>query len=128
MNTKFIRSIVFAVALLVGDSAVLSAAESSKEDAATTTRLITALMKSDYEAFLANGEGSFVQIKREQFEAASAQIRPKLQAGHEVSYLGELQQKGFRVTLWRIRFKDGSDDALASLSMKADKVGGFWIR
>jgi hypothetical protein len=38
---------------------------------------------------VADGEGPFKQLKEEQFEAVSAQLAPKLQAGHEVSYLGD---------------------------------------
>ena len=46
----------------------------------------------------------------------------------DVKYLGDMRQQGYHVTLWRLRFKDGSDDALATLSMKGDKVGGYWIK
>ena len=91
-------------------------------------KLITAIERSDYDTFVADGEGPFRQLRKEQFEAVSAQLAPKLQAGHEVSYLGDLKQKGYHVTLWRIRFTAGGDDALATLSIKDGKVGGFWIR
>jgi hypothetical protein len=128
MNIKSIRLIALAVAMLVGGSAVLRAAEPAKEDAAMASKLVTAIEKSDYEAFVADGETPFKQLKKEQFEAVAAQIAPKLQAGHEVSYLGDLKQKGYRVTLWKVSFKDGSDDMLATLGMKDGKVGGFWIR
>ena len=128
MNIKSIRLIALAIAMLVGGLAVLRAAEPAKEDAATVSKLITAIEKSAYEAFVADGEAPFKQLKKEQFEAVAAKIAPKLQAGHEVSYLGVLMQKGYRVTLWKISFKDGSDDMLATLSMKDGMVGGFWIR
>jgi len=128
MNITSIRSIWLAAAMLVGSSAVLGADVPQKEDAAIAAKLITAIEKSDYDTFVADGEGPFKQLKKEQFETVSAQLAPKLQAGHEVSYLGDLKQKGYHVTLWRISFKDGSDDALATLSMKDGKVGGFWIR
>jgi hypothetical protein len=128
MNTKSIRSVALAVALLIGSSVALSAAELPKEDAAMAAKLVTAIVKSDYEAFLSDGEAPFKQFKKAQFEAVSAQLAPKLQVGHEISYLGELKQKGYRVTLWKLTFKDGSDDILATLSMKAGKVGGFFLR
>ena len=92
------------------------------------SKLITAIEKSDYETFVADGEAPFKQLKKEQFQAVAANVAPKLQAGHEVSYLGDLKQKGYRVTLWKISFKDGSDDMLATLGVKDGKVGGFWIR
>jgi hypothetical protein len=128
MNIKSIRLIALAVAMLVGGSAVLCAVEPAKEDAAMASKLITAIEKSDYETFVADGEAPFKQLKKEQFQAVAANVAPKLQAGHEVSYLGDLKQKGYRVTLWKISFKDGSDDMLATLGVKDGKVGGFWIR
>jgi hypothetical protein len=128
MNIKSIRSISLAAAMLVGSSAILCAAEPQKEDAAIAAKLITAIEKSDYEAFVTDGEGPFKQLKKEQFDSVAAQVAPKLQAGHEVSYLGDLKQKGYHVTLWKVSFKDGSDDALATLSIKDGKVGGFFIR
>jgi hypothetical protein len=42
--------------------------------------------------------------------------------------LGDVKQNGDHVTLWKLTFKDGSDDALVTLSAKDGKVGGFFIR
>lgn len=118
----------FAAACLIGSPAVLSAAEPATEDVALVSKLIDAIEKSDYDSFVADGEAPFKQLKKEQFDPVATQAAPRLQAGHELSYLGDLKQKGYHVTLWRISFKDGSDDALATLSVKDGKVGGFFIR
>jgi hypothetical protein len=40
----------------------------------------------------------------------------------------DIDQKGFRVTLWKVSYKDGSDDMLATLSVRSGTVGGFFIR
>jgi hypothetical protein len=128
MNIKLLRSVALAAAITIGGSVGLFAGEAPKEDAAMAAKLITAIAKSDHQGFIADGDAPFRQFKKQQFEAVSGQLAPKLQAGHEISYLGELKQKGFRVTLWKLSFKDGSDDALATLSVKAGKVGGFFIR
>jgi hypothetical protein len=128
MNTKLVRSVLISAALLFGSSVASPAAESPKEDAALAAKLVAAVAKSDYAAFISDGEASFKQLKKEQFEAGTAQLAPRLQADHEISYLGELRQNGYRVTLWKLSFKNGSDDALATLSAKAGKVGGFFIR
>lgn len=106
----------------------LGASEPAKEDDALAAKLLTAVAKSDYAAFVADGEPAFQQLKPEQFAAVASKLGPKLAAEHQVTYLGELNQKGYHVTLWRIRFNDGSDDALATLSVKSGKVGGFFIR
>ena len=44
----------------------------------------------------------------------------------QLSY-GVQNQSGSQ-TEWKISFKDGSDDLLATLSVRGGKVGGFWIR
>lgn len=94
---------------------------------AVVKKLLTATEAGDYEAFVADGDAAFKALKPEQFMSAVIALAPKLKAGFELSYLGDLKQKGFGVTLWRLRFPEG-DDALATLSLKDNKVGGFWIK
>jgi hypothetical protein len=62
------------------------------------------------------------------FNAQKKRRRSKLKAGYDLAYLGDLNQRGYQVTLWRIRFKSGGDDLLATLSMRDGKVGGYWIQ
>lgn len=128
MKTTTIRSIWLAVAFLVGGLASLWAAEPRQEDATLAAKLVTAIQQADYGAFVVDGEAAVKQLKKEQFAAVAAQLAPRLTEGYELSYLGDLKQSGYRVTVWRLRFKDGRDDALATLSVKDGKVGGFWIR
>ena len=124
-NLSFVRPL-FAAALLVAAPAL--AADAPKEDAAAAGKLLAALEKSERDAFVADGEAAFQKLTPPQFAAAVAQLGPRLKAGYETLYLGELKQRGYRVTLWKLSFKDGGDDALATLSMKDGKVGGFWIK
>lgn len=104
------------------------AAEPGKESLAAITRLIGAVISDNLGDFAKDGEPAFQKLTQEQLSAVSAQLKPRMEKGFETTYLGELSQKGYHVTLWRIRFKDGKDDALATLSMKDGKVGGFFIR
>ena len=55
-------------------------------------------------------------------------LAPRLQAGHELSYLGVLNQRGLRVTVWKLSFKDGGDDHLVTLGVKDGKVAMFLVR
>ena len=64
MNTRFIRSLVLAAALLVGSPAFLSAVEPAKEDAALVAKIFSAIEKSDYVAFVADGDAPFKQLKK----------------------------------------------------------------
>jgi hypothetical protein len=91
-------------------------------------KLLLAITADDYAAFIANGTASFKGLKKDQFESVVSQIGSNLKSGYDLSYLGDLNQQGYQVTLWRIRFKSGSDDLIATLSMKDGKVGGFWIK
>jgi hypothetical protein len=103
-------------------------AKPGKEDVDIVTKLISALEKKDYAAFVGDGEPAFKALPEGQFDSIAAQLGPKLAGDHQLTYLGALQQKGFRVTLWKISFKDGSDDMLVTLSVRSGKVGGFFIR
>lgn len=107
---------------------VFGEAKPSKVDLDIFTKLLNALEKKDYGAFVEDGEDAFKALPEGQFDSVVTQLAPKLGGNHEATYLGALQQKGFRVTLWKISFKDGSDDMLATLSVKNGKVGGFFIR
>jgi hypothetical protein len=49
-------------------------------------------------------------------------------SGYEATFLGELNQRGYQVFLYRLRFKDGGDDMLGTMSLKADKVGGIYFK
>ena len=89
---------------------------------------LAAISSGDYAAFVADGDMAFKGIKKEQFDKVADQIGPRLKAGYEATYLGELNQGGYKVTLWRLRFSTGDDDSLATLSLKDGKVGGYWIK
>ena len=102
--------------------------EAPKEEHSFSEKIISAIQKGDYNSFIADGDEAFKKLKQEQFDSVATQLAPRFKAGYEITYLGDLQQHGFHVTLWKLRFKDGKDDALATLSVKEGKVSGFWIK
>ena len=61
-------------------------------------------------------------------ERVSKELEPRARQGYEAQYLGELNRKGYKVHLWRLKFKDGGDDALATLSVKDGKAGNFLLQ
>ena len=121
-TTSAILSIFFCVFSLA------SAAEPAKEESAAITRNLNAVISESREDFVKNGEPAFQKLTQEQLVAVSDRFKHRLEEGYETTYLGEFNQQSYRVTLWRLRFKDGKDDALASLSMKDGKIGGFFLR
>ena len=109
-------------------AASVFAADSPASSQAEVTKLVSAIASDNYAAFVADGNAAFQGLKKDQFESVVSQLGSKLKAGYDLAYLGDLNQRGYLVTLWRIRFQNGGDDLLATLSMKEGKVGGFWIK
>lgn len=128
MNNRINHWLVLGAAILAVCAVNARAAEAPKEDQALFEKLITAIVNSDYDSFVADGVGSFTQMTSEQFDAAVAQLSPRLNAGYEATYLGTIKKKGGHVSLWRLTFKGMEDEALATLSVKDSKVSGFTIR
>jgi len=91
-------------------------------------QLLAAQVAKDYDAFVANGTTQLkAALSKTQFEAASDLIIPKLNAGYDMQLLGELNQRGYEVYLFRLRFPTG-DDILGTLSLKDGQVGGILFR
>ncbi|MCX6970431.1 MAG: hypothetical protein NTV93_09800 [Verrucomicrobia bacterium] len=119
---------VLVCTVIVGALAILHGAEPPPASLTASNKLLAAISAGDYAAFVADGDAAFQSLKREQFESVAAQLGPRFKSGYDVTYLGDMHQKGYEVTLWRLRFADGGDDFLATLSLKAGKVGGYWIK
>ncbi len=95
----------------------------------TFEAMLGAIEDNNRAAFVAFADTRFkAALTPPQFQSVVDQIAPRLQAGHALKYLGEMNQAGFVVYLWRVRFDDGGDDFLAQMSVKDEKVGGFLLR
>ncbi len=114
--------------VLMGMIGSLQAAEAPEAATAASKRLIKAIEEDDFNEFIKNGEPTFQELDKKIFKVVCKKFDERMKGGYDVEFLGDLKQQGYEVTLWRLRFKDGSDDALATLSMKGDKVGGYWIK
>ena len=91
--------------------------------------LIAAQTAGDYDAFIADANDAVrAALTKTQFEAASNFLNKRTSGGYETTLLGELNQHGYQVFLFRLRFKDGGDDILGTLSLKDDKVGGIFFK
>jgi cellulose biosynthesis protein BcsQ len=104
----------------------------AEDDALADTlfqKLLAAQVAKDYDAFVMDAStGLKAALSKTQFEASSDIMIPKLAAGYEIMPLGELNQRGYEVYLYRLRFKNGGDDMLGTLSLKDGKVGGIFFR
>ena len=92
-------------------------------------KLLTAQETKDYNAFVEDGTDQLkAALGKTQFEAAANIVDARLKVGYDLTLLGELNQKGYDVYLYRLRFKDSGDDMLATLSLKDGKVGGIYFK
>ena len=90
--------------------------------------LMTATVSNNYDGFLTDCDAQMkAALTKPMLEGVSEQIAPRAKKGYDAQYLGELKQHGYAVYLWRLVFKDGGDDVLATMSMKDGKVGGFFL-
>ena len=122
------RKLILSLATACFVTVSVFAADSPASSQAEVTKLVSAIASDNYAAFVADGNAAFQGLKKDQFESVVSQLGSKLKSGYDLAYLGLLNQRGYLVTLWRIRFRAGGDDLLATLSMKDGKVGGFWIK
>ena len=125
---RYIR-LLSIIALAAALSVVSVQAEPSQRAQALFDSLMAATIANDYAAFVAQCDARMAAaITKQMFEGVSQQIGPRANKGYEVQYLGELNQQAHVVHLWRLRFKDGKDDVLATLSEKDGKAGGFFLK
>jgi hypothetical protein len=90
--------------------------------------LMAAAVSNNYEGFIAQCDAAMkVNMTKPMLEGVSREIEPRAKRGYDAHYLGELNQRGYKVHLWRLSFKDGGDDVLATLSLKDGKAGGFYL-
>ena len=123
---RYITSIIAAGATLITVSA--HAAPDQKAQAIFES-LMAATVSNDYDGFIAKCDaGMKAALTKPMLAGVSEQIEPRAKKGYDAQYLGELNQQGHSVHLWRLRFKDGGDDVLATLSVKDGKAGGFYLK
>ena len=124
---KFVKFIVAALLLQV---TVAKAAPDAPDPAteAVFKKLMTATIAADYDGFIADCDATMkAALTKTKLEEVSKQLAPRLKPGYNTAYLGALKQRGFEVHLWKVHCEDGGDDFLATLSIKGEKVGGFYL-
>ena len=122
--TKFM--LIAAVAVLTTVSAL---AEPDQATQAIFKTLMAATVANNYEGFIAEADAALKStLSKRMLERVSKELEPRARQGYDAQYLGELNRKGYKVHLWRLKFKDGGDDALATLSVRDGKAGNFLLQ
>ena len=123
---KLLKYMAAAIALLFVASA--RAADPDPAALAIFKSLMAATVSNDYDGFTAVCDDRMkAAITRANLEGVSGQIAPRAKEGYDSDYLGVLDQRGYKVYLWKLHFKTGGDDTLATLSVKDGKAGGFYL-
>ena len=105
------------------------AAAETPPPAAVAEAMLGALMKGDYQAFVAAGTPELRQkLTLALFDKVAGDYVPRLKTGYGLASLGSLRQAGCEVWLWRLRFTAGGDDVLMRLVMKDGQVAGLWLQ
>jgi hypothetical protein len=92
-------------------------------------QLVSATMSDDYNSFVAHGKTQLkAALSPTQVDAVSKQMSGRLKTGYEIDALGDLNQKGYVVYLYRLRFKDGGDDIMGMMTLKDDEVAGIFFK
>jgi hypothetical protein len=124
---RYIKPLIIAAAALL--TIVPAQAEPDQATQTIFKNLMAATAANNYDAFIAECDTAMkAALTKPMLEGVSKQIEPRTKKGYDAQYLGELNQRGYKVNLWRLRFKDSGDDVLATLSVKDGKAGGFYLR
>ncbi len=123
---KYIKFMISAAAVVLATASAFAEAD---QTAQTIFRnLMTATISNDYNGFIAECDPAMkAALTEPMLDGISKQVEPRAKQGYDAQYLGELMQHGYKVHLWRLRFKDSGDDVLATLSIKDGKAGGFYL-
>src|SRR5690606_6207350 len=82
-------------------------------DQPTIKRLLDALAKQEYQAFVDQGTPEFSQISEAQFAQVAGSVGPRLEKGYTATHMGNLRQQALDISVWKISFEDDGDDLLA---------------
>lgn len=120
---------VCGVCLFAGLCAEYSRAEEADEKVRSATlKMLKAIERNDYEAFVGEGTNAFkAEIKKQMFKDFSAQVAKRLKGGYGLSYFGSMNKQGEKLHLSKLVFKDGGDDNLVTITLQDDKISGFLI-
>jgi hypothetical protein len=119
--------------MLIAAAAMLTAvsvyAEPDQTTQAIFKNLMAATVSNNYDGFIAESDATMkAALTKRMLQRVSKELEPRAMQGYDARYLGELNQRGLKVHLWRLIFKDGGDDVLATLRVKDGKADNFLLQ
>lgn len=96
---------------------------------AQVIKLLKSIEDNQYASFIEDGSDYFKsRISEQHFANVSQRLGQQLKNGFDLIYLTQFKQAGLVGTLWKIEYRDGSDDALAKSFNEDGKIAGFWFQ
>lgn len=104
------------------------APEAPKTAQDTFEMMLGAIEDNSYATFISRGDETFkTTLTKPQFDSVVLQLAAPFKRGAHTEYLGVLKKSDSLVYVWRLRFGENGDDSLVELSVKNEKVSGFWL-
>lgn len=92
-------------------------------------RTVDAIAAGNRDALLANATDAMKQaVTQSVMEGLTREQGRRLKTEYEAKYLCELAQRGHRVHLWKLTFKDGGDDVVIRLALRDGKLAGLFFQ
>ncbi|MFH0957208.1 MAG: hypothetical protein V1897_00755 [Pseudomonadota bacterium] len=128
-TNRYSFSFVMLAAIIVGTHEYVSAETPHSNERSQVIKLLKSIENNQYESFVEDGSEYFrSRISKQHLANVSERLGQQLKNGFEVIYLTEFKQAGLVGSVWKIEYKDGSDDALAKIFIEGGKVAGFWFQ
>lgn len=119
------RKVILMISLLMFQNTAFS---NDEKILVRVNELLKATEENNYEAFQKNGSTDFRAIKKSDFEKVSHQLSKHLKSGSTLTFLTTYKQGGSLIHLYKITFKDNSNDFLVKIVLSENgETLGFWI-
>ena len=90
--------------------------------------LLASIEAEDYANFLRVGNDEFkTDLTKEKFTRLVDIAAKRLEQGYSIVYFGEMKKSPYTIHLWKLSFQDGERELLGEISIRDEKVVGFFI-
>jgi hypothetical protein len=99
--------------------------EPQKTTMAQAERILKAVEREDYEAFIAQADRHVRKMRVEDFRMLAGQHAARLRKGHELRLRDERWRGTVHVSRWTVTFNDGGPAATVTLGLRDGRVATF---
>jgi hypothetical protein len=123
---KYSLALFALVAVVAFAAKRLAPVVADRDEAAVAHRLLAAIARDDYGAFVSQGDGSVRKLRPEDFSTLVTQHGQRLAGAHQLTRIEDHWRGSFHITRWRLTFPDGAT-ATMTLGIRDGRVATFGI-